>query len=336
MASQPQDDFRIAEQAADWFFSLRDPLRQAEFGAWLRESPRHVEEFLLVTAAYRSLDNVRSEGATDLQAARAALAASVVDLPVEKPRRSVASWRLFTRRGALAAGIAAAGLIGAAAWLLSAGVVGGERYSTNTGEIRSFELQDRSVVHLNTQSRMAVHYSADAREIELRDGEALFKVARDPRRPFRVRTDRATIQAIGTEFNVHRRPQGTTVSVIEGLVRVFGHDDAGGSMDIRAGQEATIAAEGAIVPADVSDPAKAISWLHRRLLFKDDPLSEIAAEFNRYNRTLHIRVEGRAASDKQLTGIFDADDPESLLLFLKDIPDLAIARKDGEAVIKSR
>jgi len=43
-------------------------------------------------------------------------------------------------------------------------------------------------------------------------------------------------------------------------------------------------------------------------MFHATPLSEIAQEFNRYNR-LQIRVEGRDAQQLQFWGVFDADKP---------------------------
>jgi hypothetical protein len=51
-------------------------------------------------------------------------------------------------------------------------------------------------------------------------------------------------------------------------------------------------------------------------VFRNDSLADIAEEFNRYNRTLQMRVEGAEASDRRLSGVFDADAPESLLRFL--------------------
>ena len=51
-------------------------------------------------------------------------------------------------------------------------------------------------------------------------GEALFRVHHDAGRPFRVYTDDAIVQAVGTQFDVYRRDDGTVVSVLEGRVDV--------------------------------------------------------------------------------------------------------------------
>src|SRR5690606_34920469 len=109
-------------------------------------------------------------------------------------------------------------LIAAGVWavLLS----GGQTYATAVGEQRRIELTDGSVVHLNTRSRLEVAFTDGARDIRLLEGEATFTVEGDPARPFSVHAGTNIIRAIGTQFNVLRRPSGTTVQVIEGEVRV--------------------------------------------------------------------------------------------------------------------
>ncbi|MCP6755955.1 FecR domain-containing protein, partial [Klebsiella pneumoniae] len=92
-------------------------------------------------------------------------------------------------------------------------VLGWRTYTTARGELRSVELADGSVVHINTQSRIDVNLSPRAREVRLVGGEALFKVQRDTTRPFLVYSGNAVIQAIGTQFNVRLQQTDTTVSV---------------------------------------------------------------------------------------------------------------------------
>ena len=45
---------------------------------------------------------------------------------------------------------------------------------------------DGSIVYLNARSRIRVDFSREARDVELDQGEAVFKVAHDTARPFRV------------------------------------------------------------------------------------------------------------------------------------------------------
>ncbi len=76
-------------------------------------------------------------------------------------------------------------------------------------------LSDGSVVTLNADSRIDVHMDQHQRNILLR-GEAIFKVAHDESRPFFVHAEHTTVRAVGTQFNVYARPDGsTTVAVLE-------------------------------------------------------------------------------------------------------------------------
>lgn len=338
MKSERQDDGTIAQRASDWFFSLREAGadEQAAFGAWLRESPRHVEEFLLVTAAYRELDSVATQIPLDLEQVRAGLRASVVPLreadPQEPRRKSHPGPRegaARTRFGIAAAALAAALTLG---WALYAHFFR-DSYSTATGEIRSFELADGSLIQMNTRSRVRVDFSEKARDVQLLSGEALFKVARNPSRPFKVHAGHVVIQAVGTEFNVYRRERDTTVSVLEGAVLL---SDAAARQMLTAGQEAVIAFGRDTVKLARPDTAKATAWRERRLVFRGERLEDVAREFNRYNETPRIKVEGALAREKPLAGIFDADDPESLVQFLAGVENLSTERRPDEVIIRDR
>ena len=52
-------------------------------------------------------------------------------------------------------------------------------------------------------------------------GQALFTVAKDPRRPFVVSADHTRVRAVGTQFDVQKRTSGTTVTVLEGRVAIL-------------------------------------------------------------------------------------------------------------------
>ena len=56
----------------------------------------------------------------------------------------------------------------------------------------------------------------------------------------------------------------------------------------------------------------------------------VAAEFNRYNRTPRLVIEDQVAAQTTLSGVFDADDPESLLLFLSGVPTLSTENRGDD------
>src|SRR5690606_17855872 len=87
---------------------------------------------------------------------------------------------------------AAAALIVAAGLWLSWRAASTE-LATGIGEQRTVALADGSIITLNTGSRIRLQYKNNRRDIELKQGEAFFKVAADAQRPFRVNTSAGTV-----------------------------------------------------------------------------------------------------------------------------------------------
>jgi transmembrane sensor len=147
---------------------------------------------------------------------------------------------------------------------------------------------------------------------------------------------------------VHRRASGTTVSVLEGSVRitpqaVIERPDSAGSTEVphvavknlAMGEEAEIVPKGEIITRQI-DVNQAAAWRQHRLVFDNDTLSNIAAEFNRYNRRPRIRIEDAQAGARRFAATFDADAPESLVQVLETNPDLAVEQTDDEIVVRIR
>jgi transmembrane sensor len=178
----------------------------------------------------------------------------------------------------------------------------------------------------------------------LSSGEAVFQVARDAARPFRVHTATAIVQALGTEFNVNQQEAATVVSVLEGRVRVvaqrklpFGllQSEPALAQNLGAGEEAQVAANGRIEKKAHPDITKALAWHRQGLTLEEMPLEAIAAEFNRNNAT-KIRLEGIAPGMRRYGGIFVGDDPEALAAILEREGDLVVERRPGEIVVRPR
>lgn len=80
---------------------------------------------------------------------------------------------------------------------------------------------------------------------------------------------------------------------------------------------------------------RAVSWRARRLMFPGDPVSAIADEFNRYNKT-QIRIEGADLQTRRMSGVFNADDPSPLLRYLEGDPGVEVVRERDAILIRSR
>jgi transmembrane sensor len=336
------------EQATEWFAHIREyDLSDADrksFSLWLAESPVHVREYLGVAelwAAVQSSDAWPAQSREDLilalHTAREGNVFSFASKASMSEPRQRARTKPHVRRWFIPLAVAASmALIALITWpnLLSRST-----YRTSRGEQQSIVLADGSVVQLNTLSTLIIHFDKDRRRVELPRGEALFRVAHDPARPFDVQTPFAVVRAVGTEFNVYNRTEGTQISVIEGKVRVGtaptaaqtsgvsprlaqedGAHSSGASrtqsvFPLAAGQQVTVSsvAEPKPIPANVST---ATAWIQRRIVLDNDSVRTAVDEFNRYNR-VQIRVQDEELAGLRISGVFDADDPKALIKYLE-------------------
>jgi transmembrane sensor len=356
-----QIDLLHSQQVSAWIEVLRSPTQEqrASFVRWLKESPRNVREFLVMYAIEQAMGALDPERTRDVQALIAGLSDQPVQLrvtvPVAASQRSPRRHRMVAM--ALVASLAVvAVLVGFYRFRESSDW---RQYATEVGEQRAFELGDGSIIHLNTHSRVAIRLSPGLREVRLLQGEALFRVSHDAARPFRVYTDDAMIEDVGTQFDVYDRKDGTIVSVIEGSVNVTASRAAAATGDtpvapesrqrlkiehaisatfvthsLGASEEAQIDASGSVHVEAVSSVSDAVAWRERRLVFHDRRLDFIAAEFNRYSRR-QIHLEGDDIARRVYSGVFDVDDMESLAQVLARDPELSVDESDQAILVRS-
>jgi transmembrane sensor len=346
---------QILQEAADWLVTMRedtpDERARTQFAEWLCKSPEHVRAYLELESTWREVAAVESTDATSAEVLihNANATGSVVAFEelASIRRTEPVGTRARVRRAsfAMAASVLAC-VAGALGWWMFA------RYpvvETDIGEQRSITLVDGSIVELNARSRLKISYSAHERKVELLDGQGLFRVAKDARRPFVVYSDDVRVRAVGTQFDVHRKDGGTIVTVLEGKVEVSApparhtsaaragaaaHVDAQTSLELKAGQQVEVAAAGLEMPS-AANIESATAWTHRQIVFDSAPLTEVAREFNRYNHR-QLSIEDPALGQILITGVFSSSDPTSLLRFLREQPELTVEEGETEVRITAR
>jgi transmembrane sensor len=330
----------VASEAVKWFVRWSDrnePVgskEQSRWIAWLQRSPKHVAEYFAVDDLHARLTESGALKDFDVDGWLTHRRAPVIQLnaaPLERAlvhaRTPDKAWR-WSRRlhwGAAAAILVVLGI--SIVWRLS---TTGDSYSTSLGEQKTVQLADGSSLQLNTASTARVKFDERSREIEL-EGEALFTVAHDARRPFLVYTHGATVRAIGTRFNVYEQEHATRVSVLEGRVRLTS-SWRNQSFELGAGEEARVI-DGVAHKELKPDVQAATAWRQRTLVFERAKLADVARELNRYN-TMRFSVDPAVGDAHRLSGTFDARHPESLLLWLQSRPDMAVTRQGNVYIVR--
>ena len=283
--------------AADWVarrdLATLSDAEEAEFQAWLAADARHLGAYGRAEAVLSRLERLNG-AALDSPAPEAE----------EQPR-----WnrRRLVLTGGIAAGIATGW--GIAQFLPK--TIPEQAYSTAVGEFRKVVLADRSVVTLNTDTKINVRFTEELREIRLIQGEAFFEVAKNKNRPFIVSAGETQVRAVGTSFTVSLLPQKPVqVLVKEGVVELR---RAGETVGIPVRASANIQAiapiDAPIVTVAVPEEklARNLAWQGGQIAFDNQSLEEAANEFARYSR-VRIVVDP-AISEKTITGLFATKDP---------------------------
>lgn len=360
MSTRSVPNRQIAEEAVDWAVLIDggqfDAADRRALAEWLKASPAHVEELLIATSLLAGVADAEQGRETSIDDLLARHAPEIV--PLFEHRQAANDTAVAGEestavpprdrrwhRPFLAASLAAVTLAGSAYVLglqhrglqdeavtaisTAPSRAEGRLFQTRIGEQRSVVLEDDSVVHIDADSAIRVVMSTSGRSIRLLNGEAMFEVAHDETRPFRVYAGDTVAQAVGTTFNVEHGGQGVKVTVVEGRVVVNNqsgdtaievsqdHDrSANNTVMLAAGQLVEIDVAAAIQQVKPADLEAVTSWRNRELSFDNDGLDRIAAKFNRYNRT-QIELADPALSQNFFSGVFDADDPASFIAFLE-------------------
>lgn len=203
-------------------------------------------------------------------------------------------------------------------------------YASQVGERREIRLDDGTRALLDTDSEIAVRYSAQRREMTVVRGRVDIDVAQQPGRPFVTLAANGTINDIGTRFQVERAGSDVTVTLLQGEVSV---DTAGSAPPtvLAPGTLARYGASGDIARAS-ADLDAANGWTRGELVFKSRPLADLVNEMNRYSTT-RIRLAERSLDGILVSGVFHAGNQDALIKALESGWSLRAERPSGKEIV---
>jgi len=284
-------------EAAQWFARLKTlPVSHGtlkDFFAWRRERAN--------AEAFEEAERFWSEA--EKVGERPSILRAIETAEHRPPRRppflTPFSWTL-----AAAAVVASLGL----SWGGYVLLFGGRNLVTGVGEQRVIALDDGSRLNLNTETRVNVRYGSEARHLVLKDGEAMFSVAKDKARPFVVTAGDVVVTATGTRFDVMLRDKRTVVTLVEGRVSVRAPD--GTTTWLRPGEQWGWPPEGPRVQNVKVDTVTA--WTEGRLVFDNAALANAIGEVNRYGG-VRVILDAPNLGSERLSGSFQVGDSESFV-----------------------
>jgi transmembrane sensor len=326
--AQTDIDAETSEAAIAWLVRLQgETVTEGdwlEFDAWLTAAPAHAQAYDDVLA----FDQRLAIDSPLMDAERVAPSAKVVPL---RPARRVWVW-------SAGAAIAAAFVAGAIL-VPSKGLLGGREttYVTGVGERRAIALEDGSRIDMNAASRVTVRFERHARRIKMDDGQVFFDVAKDSARPFLIAAGDTQVRVVGTQFDVRRRDGQVAVNVQRGLVEVRPNLAANAApFRLRPGQGLSHR-EGQAADAKLQAVAlgEIAGWRQGRLIYRDEPLSQIAGDMNRlFPRP--VKLGDAEAANMRLSGVLIVDEQDAMVDRLSHLLPVQTTTTKDAIVIRAR
>ena len=189
------------------------------------------------------------------------------------------------------------------------------------GTRSAFKLSDGTSVWLNSGSSIKYpdRFIGNNRTVFL-NGEAYFEVESDYKKPFIVKTSSISVKATGTKFNVsgYASADEEEVTLVTGKVEVnlidYKKNIKSSTLDIN--QHFSLnKADGTTLISDVC-PEKYISWKDGKLIFRNDPLSQVVKKISQVFN-IDIEIEGEEIQNYHYRATFQDESLEEILKLLK-------------------
>jgi len=261
----------VQEEAVRWYVRMQDVAATDEdwmaFIEWQEADPANARACQLLDQTWAAADLVPllCEPANDRT------------IPHERDRPKKTAARSTWLLGGLA--IAAGFVMTVGLWPELSGAGAIRTFSTTTAPL-TVDLDDGSKIYLNRHTVVRVRLARQRRLVTFDQGEASFDVRHDASRPFTVDAGQHSVRVLGTAFNIVRQDSRFRVGVARGVVSVT-------APGLRTPARLTVGQQFDQVgtaPAAVSAIAgeQAASWREGILVYRDRPLSEVAADLSRY------------------------------------------------------
>jgi transmembrane sensor len=253
---------------------------QKDLHAWLAESPEHQQVEKEIYQSLQLLNDYEPDFPVDVKGVYEQVKAQLhlsktttLDQPTAQLRTLNSRRKWFGAAAAIALLVTTSFFF----WQLQSPPLEWTAVETKSGETHSITLSDGTQVWINELSRFSYpeSFSGDNRPVSL-EGEAYFKVSKNPDQPFEIGTSQSTVNVLGTAFNLraYSNEPTTTLTVEEGRVR-FTEKSKGNSIILTQNEEAVIHHESKQVSTNKKADMNAMAWQTNHLRFQNRSLTEV-------------------------------------------------------------
>lgn len=303
---------QLRQIAARWYMRLRDAgsdsAIRSQFEAWLFSDPSHSTAYQLIAETMEDFSS--TERVSKLSEA----------LAQENAEAKLRRKTKFAKAGSsviailFCTGLSLLGYQQYTIW--QASPVMQDVQKTRIAEISKHTLEDGSIITANANSTLEITYYRKQRLVHLKQGEAIFEVAKDASRPFIVQADTAKVTVLGTKFAVNKLSNRVRISVDHGRVQAENPKNGKGKpVILEAGEVAEILSNQ--LPQRVNRSAgDGFSFSEGMINFDQADLHEVAETLSRY-RQPQVVVHPVVGNMPHVSAFFKIKDTN---LFIKSLP----------------
>jgi transmembrane sensor len=201
------------------------------------------------------------------------------------------------------------------------------------GKTKELLLSDGTKIKLNSGSTFSYpdQFSNSSREVSL-TGEGFFEVAKNPKRPFLVHTNRLTVKVLGTVFNVKAYDDDKNIetTLLRGKVQIELKDQPEKKVillpnekiivanQLPAGQHTgdSDAYQLKTLPDIKAEDFKETAWVSNRMVFTNESFDDVSKQIERkYN--VKMIFEDPALETEQISGVLEKESLENALQIIK-------------------
>ena len=178
----------------------------------------------------------------------------------------------------------------------------------------SFNLPDGTSGMLNSGSVLSYSIPfSNNRQVKL-EGEAWFEVKRDDDHPFEINTGNSITKVLGTSLNLNAYPSENYIEIVlkDGSVEFL--YNKGEEKETMLPKERLIFQNGEIIKS-VVDPAKYCAWTNGKLIFRGDPMAEVARRIERWYN-VKVNIADSELEKYSFRATFEDDKLEDVLRYL--------------------
>lgn len=189
------------------------------------------------------------------------------------------------------------------------------------GEVEEITLPDNTHITLAENSTLRydrLAYGKENRQVEL-NGKAYFAVTHQEQCPFRVETRLASIQVLGTRFQVTADKQQTSATVESGKVRFYNQSQK--EAILTHGMSASIDATGQMEVETENNP-NAFAWKTHVFVYNETRLKEVVRELE---DVFNVQISNLPREEHYLTASFDQTPIEEIIDVINQTLDTKLA-----------